>query len=166
MVSRSRKKVCCGNDAPMTDTVTPERRSQITAAIRARDTQPELRVRRFLHAEGLRFRLHRTDLPGRPDLVFPSRRVCLLVHGCFWHRCPHCRHGARAVKSNSEYWDAKIARNKSRDMDNQAHLTALGWTVITIWECQTADCAELSRLAERVRACCPRARRYRPARAK
>jgi DNA mismatch endonuclease, patch repair protein len=101
------------------DTVTPARRSEIMAAIRSKDTAPELAVRRYLHASGLRYRLHRHRLPGRPDLIFPGRRLCLFVHGCFWHGCPHCRHGAREVKSNTSYWSVKLARNKARDAENQ-----------------------------------------------
>lgn len=135
----------------MADTVSPERRSEIMAAIRNRDTAPELRVRRFLHATGLRFRLHRMDLPGRPDLVFPSRQLCLFVHGCFWHGCPHCRHGARAVKSNTSYWIPKLARNKARDAKNQAQLAELGWSSLVVWECESSDPEKLSQLAERIR---------------
>lgn len=88
---------------------------------------PELLVRRALHAAGLRYRLYRDDLPGRPDLVFPSRRLCLFVLCCFWHSCPRCRHGAREVKSNTECWSAKRARNKARDMRHRIALEAAGW---------------------------------------
>ncbi len=135
----------------MTDTVTPEQRSRNMAAIRAHDTQPELRVRRFLHAGGLRFRLYRRDLPGCPDVVFPSRRTVVFVQGCFWHGCPHCRHGARAVKSNKSYWLPKLARNRARDKKNRARLGAFGWSVITVWECQTRELKVLKRLAEAIR---------------
>jgi DNA mismatch endonuclease (patch repair protein) len=134
------------------DTVTPARRSEIMAAIRSKDTAPELAVRRYLHAAGLRYRLHRHRLPGRPDLIFPGRRLCLFVHGCFWHGCPHCRHGTREVKSNASYWSIKLARNKARDAENQSRLAALGWNVLTIWACQTADPAALQSLAISVRA--------------
>jgi DNA mismatch endonuclease (patch repair protein) len=133
------------------DTVTPTRRSEIMAAIRSKDTAPELAVRRYLYAAGLRYRLHRHDLPGRPDLVFPGRRVCVFVHGCFWHGCPHCRHGARTVKSNTAYWLPKLARNRARDEDNQQRLTALGWTPLTIWACQAGDPAALASLARSIR---------------
>lgn len=134
------------------DTVTPTKRSQIMAAIRSKDTAPELAVRRYLHAAGLRYRLHRHNLPGRPDLVFPGRRVCVFVHGCFWHGCPHCRHGARDVKSNTAYWLPKLARNRARDADNQRRLAAFGWAALTIWECQTSDAAELASLVRSIRA--------------
>jgi DNA mismatch endonuclease, patch repair protein len=144
------------------DTLAPARRSEVMAAIRSKDTAPELAVRRFLHAAGLRYRLHRHDLPGRPDLMFAGRRVCVFVHGCFWHGCPHCRHGARDVKSNTEYWLPKLARNRARDADNQRRLAALGWTALTIWACQTDDVGELASLARSIRAIptrsCPRVR--------
>lgn len=131
----------------MADTVTPQRRSEIMAAIRSRDTTPELAVRRFLHAAGLRFRVHRKDLPGRPDLVFPSRRLCLLVHGCFWHGCPRCVDGTREVKSNQAFWQGKVAGNKARDVRNQAKLEALGWSVMTLWECELKEPGRLDALA-------------------
>src|ERR1700674_4838408 len=98
------------------DTVTPERRSAIMARIRSKDTAPELAVRRYLHAKGLRYRLHHAGLPGKPDLVFPARRVCVFIHGCFWHGCPHCIDGTRQVKSNSAYWSAKVAGHRARDI--------------------------------------------------
>ena len=129
------------------DRISASRRSVNMAAIRSRNTRPELLVRRHLHAAGLRYRLHRKELPGRPDLVFPSRRVCLFVHGCFWHGCPRCIDGTRAVKSNARYWKAKIAGNRARDLRHCAALKAAGWTVIVFWECQTKDCAALRDLA-------------------
>jgi len=108
------------------DTVSRERRSQIMSRIRGRDTVPELAVRRFLHAAGLRFRLHRFDLPGRPDIVLPSRRACVFVHGCFWHGCPKCVDGTRTVKSNTLYWRQKVETNRARDQRNQKRLEASG----------------------------------------
>lgn len=138
------------------DTVTPQRRSAIMAAIRSKDTAPELAVRRALHASGLRYRLHYKKLPGRPDLVFPRRRVCLFVHGCFWHGCPRCIDGRRAVKSNTGYWSAKVAGNKERDERHRATLEAAGWTVLTVWECMTRDPAALRELAEAIRSIDPR----------
>jgi DNA mismatch endonuclease (patch repair protein) len=119
------------------DTVTVTRRSEIMAAIRSKDTTPELAVRRYLHAGGLRYRLHRRGLPGRPDIVFPSRRVCVFVHGCFWHGCPRCIDGRRAVKSNTGYWAPKIAATRERDTRHRAALEAAGWTVYEVWECET-----------------------------
>lgn len=121
------------------------------AAIRSKDTAPELAVRRALHAAGLRYRLHGRRLPGRPDLVFPRRGVCVFVHGCFWHGCPHCIDGRRAVKSNTGYWSAKIAGNKERDERHRTALEAAGWTVLTVWECMTPDRAALGELAATIR---------------
>lgn len=106
--------------------------------IRKVDTKPELAVRRAAHAAGLRFRLHRLDLPGSPDLVFPSRRIALFVHGCFWHQHEECRL-CRQPKSRLEYWLPKLRRNQERDVRVVTRLTDLGWTVVTVWECETAD---------------------------
>lgn len=121
------------------------------ARIRSRDTKPELQVRRFLHAEGLRFRLHRKDLPGKPDLVFPRRRLCVFVDGCFWHGCPSCVDGTRAVKSNSAYWVGKIHGNQERDRRHDKELAAQGWQVLRIWECEVRDAGKLRQLAELIR---------------
>ncbi|MGH7089458.1 MAG: very short patch repair endonuclease [Stellaceae bacterium] len=148
------------------DTVTPRRRSEIMAAIRSKDTAPELTVRRYLHAAGLRYRLHQHGLPGRPDLVFSGRRLCVFIHGCFWHGCPHYRHGMRDVKSNTAYWLPKLARTRARDADNQQRLLVLGWTTLTIWECHAADPAELVALARSIRAVPPIKRSSAPARAR
>jgi DNA mismatch endonuclease (patch repair protein) len=134
------------------DKLTPEQRSQNMARIRSKDTAPELAVRRFLHRAGLRFRVHRRDLPGKPDLVFPGRRLCLFVHGCFWHGCPDCIDGTRAVKSNAGYWGPKIEGNRARDARHRAALEADGWTVIVLWECQARDPARLEELASTIRA--------------
>jgi len=101
-------------------------------------TTPERAVRRLLTALGLRYRLQRRDLPGRPDIVFPGRRTALFVHGCFWHG-HDCPRGARAPKTNADYWQAKIARNRARDGDTAAALAALGWRVLTVWECELKD---------------------------
>lgn len=138
------------------DRISAERRSANMSCIRSKDTAPELLVRRALHAAGLRYRLHRPDLPGRPDLAFSSRRLCLFVHGCFWHGCPRCRHGAREVKSNVAYWSAKLSRNKARDVRHAAALEAAGWTVLTVWECETAQPAALAGLAAAIRAVPPK----------
>ncbi|KAA3442009.1 very short patch repair endonuclease [Mesorhizobium sp. SARCC-RB16n] len=131
----------------MTDSV----RSRNMAAIRGKDTVPELRVRRFLYAQGLRYRLHAGGLPGKPDLVFRSRYTVVFVHGCFWHGCPHCRTGRRTVKSNAGYWTPKLERNKARDTRVRAELKGLGWRVFVIWECQTKDQAALGRLVPELR---------------
>ncbi len=104
--------------------------------IRKSDTAPEMMVRRLAHGLGLRFRLHRRDLPGTPDIVFPRRRTVVLVHGCFWHQHEGCRL-ARQPKSRLDYWLPKLARNKARDRTAQEDLQALGWQVLVIWECET-----------------------------
>ena len=120
----------------MTDTVTPKRRSEIMSNIRAKGMKPEMAVRRIAHAMGYRYRLHRKDLPGKPDLVFPGRRKVIFVHGCFWHQHSDaaCRI-ARRPKSNRHYWLPKLKRNVARDAEHQAELAELGWRVLVIWEC-------------------------------
>jgi DNA mismatch endonuclease, patch repair protein len=119
-----------------TDTVDPRKRSEIMAAVRQRDTTPELRVRSTLHRAGYRFRLHRRDLPGSPDVVLPKHRLVVFVHGCFWHRHPGCKK-ATTPKANAEFWAAKFRRNVERDAEAVAGLEVLGWRVLTIWECET-----------------------------
>ncbi len=114
--------------------------------IRAADTQPEIAVRRYLHRRGLRYRLHASDLPGKPDLVFVKQRACVFVHGCFWHGCTMCVDGTREVKSNQNYWSLKIAANKARDAGHKAQLEHLGWTVLSIWECEVTNQKRLEAL--------------------
>lgn len=130
----------------MVDRLTPERRSWLMGRVRQKDTKPEMVVRRLAHALGYRFRLHRRDLPGRPDLVFPRRRKIVFVHGCFWHR-----HGCRKTttpKSNAEFWLAKFERNVERDRAAIKALEGSGWHVKTIWECETKDIEALTREIE------------------
>lgn len=122
----------------MVDSLTPEARSRNMANIRGKDTGPELLVRRAAHALGLRFRLHRRDLPGTPDLVFPRRRIALFVHGCFWHRHSGCRF-ASTPKSRIEFWKAKFDGNVTRDARQQEELAAQGWNALVIWGCETRD---------------------------
>lgn len=114
--------------------MTDPARSAIMRAVKGRDTQPEMLVRRTAHALGYRFRLHVKDLPGSPDLVFPRFKKAIFVHGCFWHG-HDCPRGARTPKANAEYWGAKIARNVARDERVRGELDALGWETLTIWEC-------------------------------
>ena len=120
----------------MTDIVDSKRRSELMAGIKGRDTAPERRVRRIAHRMGLRFRLHRKDLPGRPDLVLPKHRLVVFVHGCFWHRHEGCKY-AYTPKSRVAFWSEKFAANVARDARQQAALKALGWRVLVIWECET-----------------------------
>jgi DNA mismatch endonuclease, patch repair protein len=130
------------------DTVSPEQRSRNMAAIKGKNTKPELAVRRFLHACGLRYRLHAAELPGKPDLIFRRRNAVVFVHGCFWHRCPHCRVGRRSVRSNPGYWFEKIKRNQTRDAVALKALKSAGWKVFVVWECQVDDQTVLRRLAK------------------
>lgn len=132
-------------------TETAGERSAQMARIRGRDTKPEMLVRCALHAAGLRFRLHAKKLPGRPDLLFPSRRVAVFVHGCFWHRHPdpECKL-ARLPKSRLDFWLPKLEGNRLRDERVKAQLQELDWKVIEIWECQTKPEA-LHKIADRIR---------------
>lgn len=132
----------------MTDVFDPAKRSAVMARVKSKDTKPEKTLRRLLTAQGARYRLHRKDLPGSPDVVMPGRRLAFFVHGCFWHG-HDCPRGARVPKANRDYWLAKVARNRARDARNQAELAQAGWRVETIWECQMRDEATL---AQRLRA--------------
>lgn len=113
-------------------------RSENMRRIRSKDTRPEMLVRRLVHRMGFRYRLHRKDIPGRPDLAFPRRRKVIFVHGCFWHQHSGCREG-RLPKSNAAYWFPKLQRNKERDRVAQEQLASAGWAVLVIWECETND---------------------------
>src|SRR5271170_5733637 len=117
----------------MPDVLTPAQRSFNMSRIRGRDTKPELLLRRGVHARGFRFRLHRGDLPGRPDLVFPARRAVIFVHGCFWHghNCPMCRLPA----TRTDFWRTKIEKNRTRDRDAIKALATKGWRILVVWEC-------------------------------
>ncbi|WP_192255592.1 very short patch repair endonuclease [Mesorhizobium caraganae] len=124
-----------------------ERRSAIMRAVKSRDTKPELVVRRLAHKAGFRYRLHRKDLPGKPDLVFAGRRKAIFVHGCFWHG-HDCARGDRMPTQNRDYWSAKIQRNRARDTKNVRLLEADGWSVLVVWECELKDRASLSSRVE------------------
>jgi len=127
------------------DALSPDRRSENMRRIRSVDTAPEMAVRKAAHRLGYRYRLHRKDLPGRPDLVFPSRKAAIFVHGCFWHQHSRCREG-RVPGSNRQYWSPKLAANVARDSRNRRKLRRLGWRVLTVWECEVSD----SRLDARI----------------
>ena len=120
----------------MTDNVSPAKRSENMRAVKSKNTSPEKRVRSVAHRLGLRFRLHRKDLPGSPDLLFPKRKVALFVHGCFWHRHKNCPR-TTTPKTNSDYWNEKFRRNMERDEEARIKLEEDGWKVLIIWECET-----------------------------
>lgn len=126
----------------MADRLSPSERSVQMRRIPKRDTRPEIAVRRIVHALGLRFRLHRRDLPGTPDLVLSRHKTAILVHGCFWHQHEGCAL-SRQPKSRLDYWLPKLARNVARDREARAALEALGWRCIVIWECETKDAVRL-----------------------
>jgi DNA mismatch endonuclease (patch repair protein) len=119
----------------MTDVFSPEKRSAVMRRVKSADTKPELAVRKILRAAGIGYRLGGCGLPGKPDVVMQGRRVVLFVHGCFWHG-HDCGRGARRPRTNADYWLAKIGRNRDRDARTEAVLTAEGWRVVTVWECE------------------------------
>jgi DNA mismatch endonuclease (patch repair protein) len=120
------------------DVFSKEKRSAVMRRVKGKNTSPELKVRKALTALGARYRLHRADLPGKPDVVMPGRRLALFVHGCFWHG-HDCARGARVPKQNRDYWLGKVARNRARDAASHEALHALGWRVETFWECELKD---------------------------
>ena len=138
----------------MSDILTPTQRHSCMSKIRGKDTKPEIRVRKGLHARGFRFRLQDRKLPGRPDITLPKYGVAIMVNGCFWHGHKECRYATKP-RTNPEFWETKIERNRHRDEVTTAHLEALGWTVITVWECElrgkAASEARLEALAEEIR---------------
>jgi DNA mismatch endonuclease (patch repair protein) len=117
------------------DTFTPAERSAVMRRVRGKDTQPEMAVRSMVHRLGFRYALHRRDLPGNPDLVFPARDRVIFVHGCFWHG-HSCRAGRNRPSSNCAYWTAKLDRNQARDAANRRRLRKLGWRILVVWECE------------------------------
>jgi DNA mismatch endonuclease (patch repair protein) len=131
-----------GQGGSVTDVFTPEKRSAVMRRVPGRDTTPERAVRKALTRLGARYRLHRKDLPGKPDVVLPGRRLALFVHGCFWHG-HDCARGARVPKQNRDYWLGKVARNRARDARARDALAALGWRVETVWECDLKDAGAL-----------------------
>ena len=131
----------------MADRITPEQRSQNMRAIRSKDTAPERFVRSIAHRAGYRFRLHRTDLPGSPDLVFPRHRSVIFIHGCYWHG-HGCSRGGKGSKSNQGYWGPKLERTRARDRAAREKLEAMGWRVLTLWECELSDAATVQAAIE------------------
>ena len=126
----------------MADRLNTHQRHYCMSCIRGKNTKPEILVRKRLHARGFRFRLHNKKLPGSPDIVLPKYGVAIMVNGCFWHGHKGCRYATKP-KSNVEFWETKIVRNRHRDEVTTAHLEALGWTVITIWECELRTSSQL-----------------------
>jgi DNA mismatch endonuclease, patch repair protein len=125
------------------DTLSPEERSERMSRVRCKDTKPEMKVRRLVHWLGFRYRLHASDLPGKPDLVFPGKNCVIFVHGCFWHRhrgCAMCR----MPKSRLGFWRTKLEENQKRDSRNRRKLRREGWRLMVIWECQLSDQNTLS----------------------
>ncbi|MDR0355819.1 MAG: DNA mismatch endonuclease Vsr [Deltaproteobacteria bacterium] len=133
------------------DKVSPEERSRVMARVKSENTKPEKTVRSLLHKNGFRFRLHRSDLPGTPDIVLPKLKTVIFVHGCFWHRHPGCKKASTPV-SNADYWNRKFAGNQARDAQNVAKLQEAGWRPIIVWECELRDlCALEKRLTSLLR---------------
>jgi DNA mismatch endonuclease (patch repair protein) len=126
------------------DTLSKTERSAIMRRVRGKDTTPELAVRSLVHKLGLRYALHRGDLPGKPDLVLPGRSKVIFVHGCFWHG-HSCRAGRNRPATHRAYWIPKLERNKARDAANSRRLRRKGWSVLTVWECQLKDADRLRR---------------------
>lgn len=127
----------------MTDTLSPKERSKRMSLIRGTGSAPEMKLRRLVHRMGFRYRLHVKELPGKPDLVFPSRCAVIFMHGCFWHRHKGCKL-ARLPKSKLEFWKPKLEANRVRDFRNQQQLKALGWRVLVVWECEMDDIERVS----------------------
>jgi DNA mismatch endonuclease, patch repair protein len=131
------------------DVVTPAVRSRMMAGIKGKDTRPEMLVRRCLSTAGIRYRLHRRDLPGAPDIALPASKVAIFVHGCFWHVHQGCRF-AKWPSTRPEFWRDKLGRNVERDQDSTAKLNMLGWRVLVVWECATRRAAGTPALAQAV----------------
>ncbi len=130
----------------MTDVLTPAQRRRNMRAIKSKDTKPEMIVRRLVHGMGYRFRLHRKDLPGKPDLVLPRHGKVIFVHGCFWHM-HRCKYGRVTPRTNAAFWRTKRKSNVLRDRKNRTQLRKMGWDILTVWECQTRD---ITKLQERI----------------
>lgn len=143
-VRSPKRYVRCSGTGDDVDTLSKERRSWNMSRIKSRDTAPEKIVRSLLHRLGFRFRLHRSDLPGKPDITLPKYRTVIFVHGCFWHRHSGCRY-AYSPKSNAKFWAEKLSGNAERDQTNTKKLRKLGWCVRVVWECETRDEKRLDR---------------------
>ena len=124
------------------DRLSPEKRSEVMRQVRGKNTIPEMSVRKVLHAMGYRYRLHRKDLPGKPDIVLPKYHLCIFVNGCFWHQHPGCSR-ATIPASNVGFWEAKLTQTKARDHQNIVELSKLGWRTLVVWECETKNISQL-----------------------
>jgi DNA mismatch endonuclease (patch repair protein) len=131
----------------MVDIVSPAKRSQMMSGIKGKNSRPEMLVRKMLFAMGYRFRLHRRDLPGTPDIILPSRRIAIFVHGCFWHAHKECKY-AKIPSTRTEFWTAKLRRNVDRDQRAVEDLIRMGWRVLNIWECSTRSLDSASILSQ------------------
>jgi DNA mismatch endonuclease (patch repair protein) len=120
------------------DFITKEKRSKIMSSIKAKDTKPELHLRKSLFAQGFRYRVNYRKLPGKPDIVFVSRKIAIFVNGCFWHQHKNCKI-TNIPKSNSEFWANKFKANQDRDKKNVLAIKKIGWNVLTVWECEILD---------------------------
>ncbi|MHB8137988.1 MAG: very short patch repair endonuclease [Smithellaceae bacterium] len=127
----------------MTDTLSPEERSKRMSLIRGKGSAPEMKLRCLVHKMGFRYRLHIKELPGKPDLVFPSRHAVIFMHGCFWHRHEKCKL-SRLPKSKLGFWKTKLEENIKRDVRNQRQLISLGWRILIVWECEITDTERVS----------------------
>lgn len=132
----------------LSESISAAKRSWIMSRVGAKNTPAEMRVRRIAHSLGLRFRLHRADLPGKPDIVFPRHRIAVFVHGCFWHRHHGCKR-ARMPQTNQAYWRQKFRRNTERDRRVIAELASIGWRALVIWECETPNSAAITETLRR-----------------
>ena len=135
----------------MADVVSPAKRSQMMSGIKGKNSLPEMLVRKALFAMGQRFRLHRSDLPGTPDIAMPSRKIAIFVHGCFWHTHQGCKY-AKTPSTRTEFWTAKLQGNVDRDRRAVDKLAEMGWRVLSVWECSTRDPAAAEGLADALRA--------------
>ena len=134
----------------MTDVVSPAKRSQMMSGIKGKNSLPEMLVRKALFAMGYRFRLHRRDLPGTPDIAMPGRRIAIFVHGCFWHAHQGCKY-AKTPSTRTEFWTAKLQGNIERDRRATDKLAEMGWRVLNVWECSTRDPEAAAGLSEALR---------------
>lgn len=133
----------------MADIVSPSVRSRMMSGIKGKNSMPEMLVRRLLFAAGFRFRLHRSDLPGTPDIVMPGRKVAIFIHGCFWHAHQRCKY-AKIPASRRDFWIAKLQANVNRDQRATEQLVAMGWRVMCVWECATRNRETVKSLSERL----------------